>query len=289
MVRTRVAAVLAAVLLIVCALAGMAAGAGAPPQLTRPVNDFAGVIDPASTRAIDERIRALQQASGDVVIVATVDTFAAVRGPPCSTPSRCSRTAARGIGERGRDNGLLVRAGRARPAGVGRGRLRPGTVHHRRLLRRDQPQRHGAGVPARRTTAWAWPRARRADRPHRRGARRHAAGRAAGDAAGAASPARPGWLVLALFVLFIVINALSAAARADGGAPERLDVAASGRSAADSGAAGSAAAASAAAAVGSVAGSAGSAAGAAAVAAAAEAGSARDASSGTRFVRRSMR
>ena len=46
-----------------------------PPQLTAPVNDFAHVIDPSSAREIDRRVRALEKATGDVVVVATVRTF----------------------------------------------------------------------------------------------------------------------------------------------------------------------------------------------------------------------
>ena len=46
-----------------------------PPQLTAPVNDFAHVIDPRAHGEIDRRIRALQEATGDVVVVATVPTF----------------------------------------------------------------------------------------------------------------------------------------------------------------------------------------------------------------------
>ena len=47
----------------------------AAPQLTQPVNDFANVIDAESEREIDRRVRALEQATGDVVAVATVPTF----------------------------------------------------------------------------------------------------------------------------------------------------------------------------------------------------------------------
>jgi uncharacterized protein len=47
----------------------------APPALTQPVNDFAHVIDSASSAELDRRIRALQQATGDVVAVATVPTY----------------------------------------------------------------------------------------------------------------------------------------------------------------------------------------------------------------------
>jgi uncharacterized membrane protein YgcG len=52
-----------------------AAAQPAPPALAAPVNDFAGVIDEGSERELDRRIRALQSASGDVVVVATVQTF----------------------------------------------------------------------------------------------------------------------------------------------------------------------------------------------------------------------
>ena len=47
-----------------------------PPELTQPVNDFAHVIDDARAREMESLIRSLQQATGDVVVVATVDTIA---------------------------------------------------------------------------------------------------------------------------------------------------------------------------------------------------------------------
>jgi len=78
-----------------------------PPELTAPVNDFANVIDPASERALDALIRSLQQASGDVVVVATIDTYqpyADIR----EYAVRMFENHGRGIGERGKDNGLLV-------------------------------------------------------------------------------------------------------------------------------------------------------------------------------------
>jgi uncharacterized protein len=78
-----------------------------PPELTQPVNDFAGVIDSGSAAAMDELIRALQQASGDVVVVATVNTFqpyADIR----EYAVRMFENRGRGIGQKGRDNGLLV-------------------------------------------------------------------------------------------------------------------------------------------------------------------------------------
>jgi uncharacterized protein len=78
-----------------------------PPALTAPVNDFASVIDPGSERALDALIRSLQQASGDVVVVATVDTvapYADVR----EYAVEMFENRGRGIGQQGRDNGLLV-------------------------------------------------------------------------------------------------------------------------------------------------------------------------------------
>jgi len=78
-----------------------------PPELTRPVNDFARVIDEASAQSIESLIRSLQQATGDVVVVATVDTvapYADIR----EYAVKMFENRGRGIGERGRDNGLLI-------------------------------------------------------------------------------------------------------------------------------------------------------------------------------------
>jgi uncharacterized protein len=77
------------------------------PQLTEPVNDFAGVIDSTSKSEMEMLIRSLQQASGDVVVVATVDTFqpyADIR----EYAVKLFQNGGRGIGERGKDNGLLI-------------------------------------------------------------------------------------------------------------------------------------------------------------------------------------
>ncbi len=78
-----------------------------PPALTQPVNDFANVIDPQSARQMDALIRSLQRATGDVVVVATVDTF-----QPYATIDEYAvkmfENGGRGIGEKGRDNGLLI-------------------------------------------------------------------------------------------------------------------------------------------------------------------------------------
>ncbi len=78
-----------------------------PPQLTQPVNDFAGVIDASSEADMDMLIRSLEQASGDAVAVATVRTFkpyADIR----EYAVKMFENEGRGIGQRGKDNGLLV-------------------------------------------------------------------------------------------------------------------------------------------------------------------------------------
>lgn len=78
-----------------------------PPELTRPVNDFAHVIDAAGAAAIDHDIRALKAATGDVVVVATIDTFAPY-GDIREYAVKMFENHGRGIGDRGKDNGLLV-------------------------------------------------------------------------------------------------------------------------------------------------------------------------------------
>ena len=92
----------------VCVLAVTRAQAQSlPPELTQPVNDFAHVIDSASARELDSLIRSLQQTTGDVVVVATIDTFAPY-GTIDEYAVKMFENHGRGIGERGRDNGLLV-------------------------------------------------------------------------------------------------------------------------------------------------------------------------------------
>jgi uncharacterized protein len=93
--------------LLLCALSLVTFAFQSPPVLTKPVNDFANVIDEASERELDRRIRALQQATGDVVIVATIPTFqpyADIR----EYAVKMFENAGKGIGERARDNGLLI-------------------------------------------------------------------------------------------------------------------------------------------------------------------------------------
>ena len=77
------------------------------PELTKPVNDFAGVIDGASAQRIEQTIRALESASGDIIVVATVKTvrpYADVR----EYAVQMFANHGRGIGTRGKDNGVLI-------------------------------------------------------------------------------------------------------------------------------------------------------------------------------------
>ena len=78
-----------------------------PPELTQPVNDFAHVIDTASAAEMDREIRALKAASGDVVVVATIDTVAPY-GDINEYAVKMFENRGRGIGDKGKDNGLLV-------------------------------------------------------------------------------------------------------------------------------------------------------------------------------------
>lgn len=78
-----------------------------PPELTKPVNDFANVIDAADEAEIERRILELKNASGDIVIVATIDTFqpyADIR----EYAVKMFENRGRGIGVKGKDNGLLI-------------------------------------------------------------------------------------------------------------------------------------------------------------------------------------
>lgn len=99
---------LAPLFLALLLLATLAPAArGDVPSLTQPVNDFAGVIDPAHAAAMDRAIRALQQATGDVVVVATVDSFAPFADIR-EYAVKLFENHGRGIGETDSHNGLLV-------------------------------------------------------------------------------------------------------------------------------------------------------------------------------------
>jgi len=96
-----------AFVLLLAARAAVVAAQPLPPELTQPVNDFAHVIDAVSNSELEQRIIALKNATGDVVVVATIDTFA-----PYATIEEYAvkmfENHGRGIGAKGKDNGLLV-------------------------------------------------------------------------------------------------------------------------------------------------------------------------------------
>jgi len=92
---------------LVILVAATAAAQEPPPELTQPVNDFAHVIDAQSAQTIEALIRSLQQASGDVVVVATVPTFKPY-GDIREYAVKMFENRGRGIGQRGRDNGVLI-------------------------------------------------------------------------------------------------------------------------------------------------------------------------------------
>lgn len=98
------AMLLAFVLLLAVTPPAVAQSSGLP-ALTAPVNDAAGVIDAGSARELDARIRALRNATGDVVIVATVPTIA----PYATVEEYAVKLFERaGIGDKKLDNGLLI-------------------------------------------------------------------------------------------------------------------------------------------------------------------------------------
>ncbi|MCC7009216.1 MAG: TPM domain-containing protein [Acidobacteria bacterium] len=75
------------------------------PTLTEPVTDLARVIDPGSAAELDRRIRVLERATGDAVVVLTVPTFA----PYGSIEEYAVKVFERsGPGARNEDNGLLI-------------------------------------------------------------------------------------------------------------------------------------------------------------------------------------
>ncbi len=77
------------------------------PPLTAPVNDFAQVISAGRAQSMDRTIRALQAASGDTVVVATVETFQPY-GDIREYAVKLFENGGRGIGQKGKDNGILI-------------------------------------------------------------------------------------------------------------------------------------------------------------------------------------
>jgi uncharacterized protein len=77
------------------------------PELTEPVNDFAHVIDQQDAATIDQMIRRLKAATGDVVVVATVNTIEPY-GDIREYANKLFENHGKGIGQKGKDNGLLI-------------------------------------------------------------------------------------------------------------------------------------------------------------------------------------
>jgi uncharacterized protein len=104
MARLKHAAAVAVLLLLV---ATGALAQGEVPELTQPVNDLAGVIDAARVAELDRMIRTLQRATGDVIVVATIQSyepFADIR----EYAVKMFENRGRGIGQAGKQNGILV-------------------------------------------------------------------------------------------------------------------------------------------------------------------------------------
>lgn len=104
---SRGASMAAPILALLLALGGAIAAQDALPQLTAPVNDLARVVDPTSAAELDRIIRRLEQATGDTVVVTTVPTFAPY-GDIREMAVKMFENRGRGIGEKGKDNGMLV-------------------------------------------------------------------------------------------------------------------------------------------------------------------------------------
>jgi uncharacterized protein len=102
---------LAAGLALLMVAAGRPASAQTPasdlPELTRPVNDFAHVVDSASSAEMDRSIRALQAKTGDVVVVATVPTIEPY-GDIKEYANKLFENHGKGVGQKGKNNGLLI-------------------------------------------------------------------------------------------------------------------------------------------------------------------------------------
>ena len=132
-----------AALVLLCLLAmSVRVQTQALPELTQPVNDFAGVIDPASAQALDALTRSLQQASGDTVVVATVRTFKPF-GDIREFAVKLFENHGKGIGTKEKDNGVLVVLALEF---VAFRRLLPATAAGRAMI--NVSSNDGAAVPA---------------------------------------------------------------------------------------------------------------------------------------------
>jgi uncharacterized protein len=95
------------VAVVVLSLPALAHPRDALPELQGPVTDLADVIPPEIERQLDSLSRALRAASGDVVVVATVPTIRPY-GDIREYAVRLFENRGRGIGQKGKDNGLLI-------------------------------------------------------------------------------------------------------------------------------------------------------------------------------------
>jgi uncharacterized protein len=77
------------------------------PELTAPVNDFAGTIDPSFEQQLEAVIRKLQDATGDVLVVATIKTFQP-EADIASYAVKMFENHGKGVGTKGKDNGALI-------------------------------------------------------------------------------------------------------------------------------------------------------------------------------------
>lgn len=105
--RVVVAVVVGAALCGATAIAAAQSSTSTLPELTEPVNDFARVIDAASESEMETTIRELQEKSGDVLVVATVETIEPF-GTVKEYAVKLFENHGRGIGQKGKDNGVLI-------------------------------------------------------------------------------------------------------------------------------------------------------------------------------------
>jgi uncharacterized protein len=105
--QQRLAVLLLCQLLLAAVSASVAAGQPAPPALTDTVNDFARIVDGSSRAELDRRIRALRQATGDTIVIATVPTFKPY-GSIDEYAVKMFENGGRGIGDKDKHNGLLI-------------------------------------------------------------------------------------------------------------------------------------------------------------------------------------
>lgn len=77
------------------------------PQLTGAVNDVANIIEPDSKAELERRIASLMSATGDVIVVATVQNIEGFADID-EFKVKMFENGGRGIGHKGKDNGLLI-------------------------------------------------------------------------------------------------------------------------------------------------------------------------------------